>query len=45
MYSNSRLKITPQQEFDKEIIVSREKVGEFKEWFDGARALTIIQSV
>jgi len=23
------------QEFDKEIIVSREKVGVFKEWFDG----------
>jgi two-component system, LytTR family, response regulator len=38
VYSNSRLKITLQQEFDKEIIVSREKVGEFKEWFDGARA-------
>lgn len=38
VYSNSRLKITLTQEFDKEIIVSREKVGEFKEWFDGARA-------
>jgi DNA-binding LytR/AlgR family response regulator len=38
VYSNSRLKITLHQEFDKEIIVSREKVGEFKEWFDGARA-------
>ncbi len=37
VYSNSRLKITLQQEFDKEIIVSREKVAEFKEWFDGAR--------
>ena len=37
VYSNSRLKITLQQDFDKEIIVSREKVGEFKEWFDGAR--------
>jgi DNA-binding LytR/AlgR family response regulator len=37
VYSNSRLKITLSQEFDKEIIVSREKVGEFKEWFDGAR--------
>jgi two-component system, LytTR family, response regulator len=35
VYSNSRLKITPTLEFDKEIIVSREKVGEFKEWFDG----------
>jgi two-component system, LytTR family, response regulator len=37
VYSNSRLKITLQQEFDKEIIVSREKVSEFKKWFDGAR--------
>jgi two-component system, LytTR family, response regulator len=37
VYSNSRLKITLQQDFDKEIIVSREKVGEFKEWFDGVR--------
>jgi len=37
VYSNSRLKITVTQEFDKEIIVSREKVGEFKEWFDGQK--------
>jgi two-component system, LytTR family, response regulator len=37
VYSNSRLKITLTQEFDKEIIVSREKVSEFKEWFDGTR--------
>lgn len=37
VYSNSRLKVTLQQEFDKEIIVSREKVGDFKEWFDGKR--------
>jgi two-component system, LytTR family, response regulator len=37
VYSNSRLRIIVHQEFDKEIIVSREKVGEFKEWFDGAR--------
>lgn len=36
VYSNSRLKIILNVEFDKEIIVSREKVGEFKEWFDGA---------
>ncbi|MEO5980093.1 MAG: LytTR family DNA-binding domain-containing protein [Chryseolinea sp.] len=35
IYSNSRLKIALNQEFDKEIIVSREKVGEFKDWFDG----------
>jgi two-component system LytT family response regulator len=39
VYSNSRLKITLNQEFDKEIIVSREKVGEFKEWFDGVSKL------
>ena len=37
VYSNSRLKIILHQESDKEIIVSREKVSEFKEWFDGAR--------
>jgi DNA-binding LytR/AlgR family response regulator len=37
VYSNSRLKITLTQEFDKEIIVSREKVGDFKQWFDGGR--------
>jgi two-component system, LytTR family, response regulator len=37
VYSNSRLKIIPIQDFDKEMIVSREKVSEFKEWFDGAR--------
>jgi two-component system, LytTR family, response regulator len=36
VYSNSRLKITLHQEFEKEIIVSREKVNEFKDWFDGA---------
>lgn len=35
VYSNSRLKVTLTLEFDKEIIVSREKVGEFKQWFDG----------
>jgi two-component system, LytTR family, response regulator len=39
VYSNSRLKITLVQEFDKEIIVSREKVGEFKDWFDGSGTL------
>jgi DNA-binding LytR/AlgR family response regulator len=37
VYSNSRLKIMLIQEFEKEIIVSREKVGEFKDWFDGSR--------
>ncbi len=35
IYSNSRLKISTQPVWDKEIIVSREKVGEFKDWFDG----------
>lgn len=35
VYSNSRLKIMLTQDFDKEIIVSREKVSVFKEWFDG----------
>ena len=35
MYSNSRLKIATQPPWDKEIIVSREKVSEFKDWFDG----------
>jgi DNA-binding LytR/AlgR family response regulator len=38
VYSNSRLKIILTQDFEKEIIVSREKVSEFKEWFDGASA-------
>ena len=37
VYSNSRLKITPVIDFDKEIIVSREKVGAFKDWFGGAQ--------
>jgi two-component system, LytTR family, response regulator len=36
VYSNSRLKITPTITWQPEIIVSREKVSEFKEWFDGA---------
>jgi two-component system, LytTR family, response regulator len=35
VYSNSRLRITPNIKWDDEIIVSREKVNEFKEWFDG----------
>lgn len=35
VYSNSRLKITPHIKWEHEIIVSREKVSEFKEWFDG----------
>lgn len=36
VYSNSRLRITPHIKWEDEIVVSREKVGEFKEWFDGA---------
>ena len=35
VYSNSRLKIATQPPWEKEIIVSREKVNEFKEWIDG----------
>ena len=37
VYTNSRLKIILQNDIGKEIIVSREKVNEFKEWFDGGR--------
>jgi len=35
VYSNSRLKIGFNTPFDKEIIVSREKVNAFKIWFEG----------
>lgn len=35
VYSNSRLKIQLSIDFDKEIIVSREKVNQLKEWFEG----------
>lgn len=35
VYSNSRLKIILNQDFDREIIVSRDKVAAFKTWFDG----------
>ena len=35
VYSNSRLKVNLKITFDKEIVVSREKVTPFKEWFDG----------
>jgi len=38
VYSNSRLKITTNLAWENEIIVSREKVNEFKEWFDGGKA-------
>jgi len=35
VYTNSRLKVITDPVFEKEIIVSREKVGDFKAWFDG----------
>jgi len=35
IHSNSRLKVKLNQESDKELIVSREKVGDFKDWFSG----------
>jgi len=35
IYSNSRLKINLTIPFEEEIIVSREKVKQFKDWFDG----------
>jgi two-component system LytT family response regulator len=35
VYSNSRLKIITSIKWEPEIIVSREKVNEFKDWFDG----------
>jgi len=36
VYSNSRLKVLPDQEIDREIIISREKVPVFKKWMDDA---------
>jgi len=35
VYSNSRLKIELHMDFEKEIIVSREKVAQLKTWFEG----------
>ena len=35
VFSNSRLKVITTQESPKEMIVSREKVSDFKDWFDG----------
>jgi len=35
LYTNSRLRIVTETKVDKEIIVSREKVQSFKQWFDG----------
>lgn len=36
VYSNSRLKISPKVNLEKEIIVSRERVTAFKKWFEGS---------
>ena len=36
VYSNSRLKVLLHQKFEKEIIVSRDKVGLMKTWLEGA---------
>ena len=36
VYSNSRLKVCPKISTTKEIVVSREKVSEFKEWLAGS---------
>ena len=33
-YSNSRLKIVLEYALDQEVIVSRERVQEFKQWLD-----------
>ncbi len=35
VYSNRRLKLSLKHPFDKEIVVSREKVSDFKQWFAG----------
>lgn len=35
VYSNSRLKIVLKVNFEKEIVVSRDKVNAFKAWFEG----------
>jgi DNA-binding LytR/AlgR family response regulator len=36
LHSNSRLKVILHQKIDKELIVSREKVSIFKNWFNGS---------
>ena len=33
VYSNSRLKVVLNKDFENELILSRERVGEFKKWF------------
>ena len=35
IFSNSRLRIGTKPETEKEILVSREKVNVFKDWFNG----------
>ncbi len=35
VYSNRRLKLSLNNSRDREIVVSREKVGDFKRWFEG----------
>ena len=35
VYTNRRLKLQVKNVHDKEIVVSREKVGDFKKWFEG----------
>ena len=35
VYSNRRLKLALKPQLEKEIVVSREKVSEFKKWFEG----------
>ena len=35
VYSNSRLKVLSKIKFDKEMIVSRDKVSDFKDWLSG----------
>lgn len=36
IHSNSRLKVILSQSFERELVVSREKVSSFKDWFNGA---------
>ena len=36
VYSNSRLKVLPKVKFDQEMIVSRDKVSNFKDWLSGS---------
>jgi DNA-binding LytR/AlgR family response regulator len=35
VYSNSRLKVQPYVNVEKDIIISRDKVSSFKKWFEG----------